>query len=125
SQITTPSMPSKIYKYYPIKEGRLTCIVCDYPYALDAPLSTLKKHIRVKHDFSIRNPPSTYQLCASKFPALPKLAHSKIPIHSLLNPVSPKTTRPKGGPCDFNNILQYPIPHCKFIDCSPKSWDYL
>ncbi|KAJ9048862.1 hypothetical protein DSO57_1030397 [Entomophthora muscae] len=51
-------MPSKVYQYYPVKEERLSCIVCDYPYALDAPLSTLKKHLRVKHGFSIRNPPA-------------------------------------------------------------------
>ncbi|KAI0223723.1 hypothetical protein L0F63_002845, partial [Massospora cicadina] len=55
-------MPSKVYKYYPIKEGRLSCIVCNYPYALDAPLSTLKKHIRVKHNFSVRKPPTSHQL---------------------------------------------------------------
>ncbi|KAJ9079158.1 hypothetical protein DSO57_1038401 [Entomophthora muscae] len=51
-------MPSKVYQYYPIKEDRLTCVVCSYPYALDAPLSTLKKHLLVKHGFSIRNPPA-------------------------------------------------------------------
>ncbi|KAJ9072704.1 hypothetical protein DSO57_1024528 [Entomophthora muscae] len=51
-------MPSSIYKYYPTKEGRLTCVVCSYTYNLEAPLSTLQKHLRVKHNFSVRNPPS-------------------------------------------------------------------
>lgn len=51
-------MPSSIYKYYPTKEGRLSCAVCGYTYNLDAPLSTLQKHLRVKHNFSVRNPPA-------------------------------------------------------------------
>ncbi|KAJ9068488.1 hypothetical protein DSO57_1027548 [Entomophthora muscae] len=85
-------MPSKIYKYYPVKEGRLACIVCDYPYALDAPLSTLKKHIRVKHNFSIRKPPTSQQLiksdCGIGYPYyISEHVHTRIDIKSLLNPV--------------------------------------
>lgn len=74
-------MPSKVYLYYAVKEGHLACIVCDYPYAMDAPLSTLKKHLRVKHSFSIRHPPP------------PHLAqpYARIDVQSLLNP-PPETT---------------------------------
>ncbi|KAJ9057223.1 hypothetical protein DSO57_1024753 [Entomophthora muscae] len=81
-------MPSKVYQYYPIKEDRLTCVVCSYPYALDAPLSTLKKHLLVKHGFSIRNPPSPQQLDNFVY-FIPQHHHTRIDIQSLLNPESP------------------------------------
>ncbi|KAJ9057222.1 hypothetical protein DSO57_1024752 [Entomophthora muscae] len=78
-------MPSKVYQYYPVKEDRLSCAVCSYPYALDAPLSTLKKHLRVKHGFSIRNPPATQQLDNFVY-FIPQHHHTRIAIQSLLNP---------------------------------------
>lgn len=52
-------MNSAIYQYYPLKGDQLTCVVCGYSYRKDAPLSTLQKHLRVKHQFSIRNPLSS------------------------------------------------------------------
>ncbi|KAJ9056484.1 hypothetical protein DSO57_1032612 [Entomophthora muscae] len=104
-------MPSKVYQYYPVKEERLSCIVCDYPYALDAPLSTLKKHLRVKHGFSIRNPPSS-QLLDNFVYFIPEHTHTRIDIKSLLNPESP-------APCHIrpNNYT--------FVNYSPQETQYI
>ncbi|KAJ9083369.1 hypothetical protein DSO57_1035370 [Entomophthora muscae] len=55
-------MNSAIYKYFPKVGERLHCLVCDYDYAIHAPLSTLQKHLRIKHNFSIRHPLSQEQL---------------------------------------------------------------
>ncbi|KAJ9076307.1 hypothetical protein DSO57_1027554 [Entomophthora muscae] len=85
-------MPSSIYKYYPRKDGRLACIVCDYPYDMDAPLSTLKKHLRAKHNFSIRRPLTKQQLErareeASRYlPLSPSPPVRRVNIQFLLNP---------------------------------------
>ncbi|KAJ9086326.1 hypothetical protein DSO57_1005033 [Entomophthora muscae] len=50
------------------------------------PLSTLKKHLRVKHGFSIRHPPKQ-QDTFNYF--VPKYTHKRIDIKSLLNPETP------------------------------------
>lgn len=85
-------MPSSIYKYYPTREGQLACIVCDYPYALGAPLSTLKKHLRVKHNFSIRRPLTRHQLERARAEAAvysPNVHPTRcLDIPSLLNPAT-------------------------------------
>lgn len=78
------SMPSNVYLYYPVKKDLLSCIICGYPYALDAPLSTLKKHLRVKHGVSIRNPPTQEQAEGAK-QLFPEHTHTRICIQSLLN----------------------------------------
>ncbi|KAJ9069826.1 hypothetical protein DSO57_1014708 [Entomophthora muscae] len=49
-------MLSAIYQYFPTKGSDIHCVVCNYKYRKDAPLSTLQKHLRVKHGFSIRSP---------------------------------------------------------------------
>lgn len=83
-------MNSAIYKYFPRAGERLRCLVCDYDYAIHAPLSTLQKHLRIKHNFSIRHPLSHDQLqkaihdarkhrCAQPKPMPPALSY-------LLNP---------------------------------------
>lgn len=50
-------MISAIYKYYISSGDALDCFMCQHSYAATAPLSTLKKHLRVKHGYSIRRPP--------------------------------------------------------------------
>lgn len=79
-------MPSKVYLYYPVKEELLSCVACAHPYALDAPLSTLKKHLRVKHGLSIRHPP----------------ASRGMDIVSMLNP-EPTASQPSVGNFRFIN----------------------
>ncbi|KAJ9081987.1 hypothetical protein DSO57_1008944 [Entomophthora muscae] len=55
-------MVYSIYKYFPSSGDDIKCIVCQYAYRKDAPLSTLQKHLRVKHGFSVRNPLSPEEL---------------------------------------------------------------
>ncbi|KAJ9068479.1 hypothetical protein DSO57_1028209 [Entomophthora muscae] len=105
-------MPSSIYKYYPRKDGRLACIVCDYPYDMDAPLSTLKKHLRAKHNFSIRRPSrsSSWNVPAKKLPA----TYPSAPVHqldasisnsSLTHPPPPLRSGSQSGLCKKKSPL--------------------
>ncbi|KAJ9081995.1 hypothetical protein DSO57_1008952 [Entomophthora muscae] len=50
-------MHSSIYRYYILREDYIECFMCQYSYHTSAPLSTLQKHMRVKHGYSIRCPP--------------------------------------------------------------------
>ncbi|KAJ9059475.1 hypothetical protein DSO57_1002052 [Entomophthora muscae] len=50
-------MYSSIYKYFLNSGDHIECFMCQYNYRNDAPLSTLQKHLRVKHGYSIRCPP--------------------------------------------------------------------
>ncbi|KAJ9081997.1 hypothetical protein DSO57_1008954 [Entomophthora muscae] len=51
-------MYSSIYKYYLNSGDHIECFMCQYSYRINAPLSTLQKHLRVKHGYSIRSPPT-------------------------------------------------------------------
>ncbi|KAJ9059453.1 hypothetical protein DSO57_1002030 [Entomophthora muscae] len=53
---------SQIYQYYPESKEGIRCIICRYKYKRDAPMSTLQKHLRVKHSFSVRHPLSQEEL---------------------------------------------------------------
>lgn len=53
---------SSIYQYFPDRGDFIFCIVCRYRYRKDCPLSTLRKHLRVKHSFSIKKPLSPTEL---------------------------------------------------------------
>lgn len=66
---------SAIYQYFPAKEDHIHCVVCKYAYRKDAPLSTLQKHLRVKHRFSIRRPLSPTQLDVA-------IGEARVPVFS-------------------------------------------
>ncbi|KAJ9059455.1 hypothetical protein DSO57_1002032 [Entomophthora muscae] len=77
-------MNSSIYKYYPTAGDGIQCIVCRYAYRKDAPLSTLQKHLRVKHGFSIRCPPTAEELEKA-------INKAKVPVFALYTgPSEPK-----------------------------------
>ncbi|KAJ9059479.1 hypothetical protein DSO57_1002056 [Entomophthora muscae] len=50
-------MHSSIYKYYLNSGDHIECFMCQYSYRSTAPISTLQKHLRAKHGYSIKCPP--------------------------------------------------------------------
>ncbi|KAJ9081994.1 hypothetical protein DSO57_1008951 [Entomophthora muscae] len=95
-------MNSSIYKYFPLKGEQIHCIVCQYKYHKDAPLSTLQKHLRVKHRFSIRRPLSTTQLGVA-------IIEAKAPIFSSYL-----------GPEPFNQVKGFSLINLLNPNCGEK-----
>ncbi|KAJ9059472.1 hypothetical protein DSO57_1002049 [Entomophthora muscae] len=83
-------MNSSIYKYYPTVGDKIQCMVCQYSYRKDAPLSTLQKHLRVKHQFSIRCPLQPEEMEKA-------IEESKLPVFRYLGP---KPSKPKPAPIE-------------------------
>ncbi|KAJ9055916.1 hypothetical protein DSO57_1038405 [Entomophthora muscae] len=78
---------------------------------MDAPLSTLKKHLRVKHGFGIRNPPST--MPSDNFVYfIPDQPHRRMDIESLLNPEATDQPNFRLNNCSFVDyrVIKCPSP---------------